>query len=108
MKGDPSVNINTGFFSAFPVEESKLSTTEIRSTLDDTAVLFGAQPINIIQLETAIEENVDSNTKAETRRLLNKHSQSPNTVFGDHSSNPGPPSTLHNDYEPKRSAASGL
>jgi hypothetical protein len=45
VKGDPAVN-NTGFLSAFPVENTNgaacLSTKETRSSPDGTAVLFGS------------------------------------------------------------------
>ncbi|CAI4214035.1 unnamed protein product [Parascedosporium putredinis] len=48
VKGDPATN-KTGFLSAFAVQGSgtgaSLSTNEVRSTLDGTAVLFGAQAI---------------------------------------------------------------
>jgi hypothetical protein len=49
VKGDPAVN-NTGFLSVFPVEAgrgmiSKLSTKEVRSSPEGTAVLFGSAPI---------------------------------------------------------------
>lgn len=49
VKGDPTVN-NTGFLSAFNVmsmgkQNSQLSTKEVRSSPNGTAVLFGSAPI---------------------------------------------------------------
>lgn len=49
VKGDPTVN-NTGFLSSFKVDKSKgamamLSTTDMRSSPNGTAVLFGSAPI---------------------------------------------------------------
>ncbi|KAK4938796.1 hypothetical protein LTR10_020803 [Elasticomyces elasticus] len=50
VKGDPTVN-NTGFFSVFPVDASSwgkaatVSTTDIRSSPNGTAVLFGSANI---------------------------------------------------------------
>ncbi|KAI1610839.1 hypothetical protein EDD36DRAFT_304840 [Exophiala viscosa] len=50
VKGDPTVN-NTGFFSVFPVDTSSwgkpatVATTDVRSSPDGTAVLFGSANI---------------------------------------------------------------
>ena len=44
VKGDPTVN-NTGFISAFSIQNGSVSTQEIRSSPDGTAVLFGSSNI---------------------------------------------------------------
>ncbi|KAF1839538.1 hypothetical protein BDW02DRAFT_487001 [Decorospora gaudefroyi] len=41
VKGDPAVN-NTGFLSVFPVQDAALSKTDVRSSPEGTAVLFGS------------------------------------------------------------------
>ena len=45
VKGNPTVN-NTGFLSAFPVQAGCLSTDEVRSSPNGTAVLFGSSIIS--------------------------------------------------------------